>query len=176
MRYLITNDKNYVSIQEDNRVQRLSDRSLATLFATDKEALALKRRCCKKLKHYKVIKIKSIKEVKEKVIEEKPKRRCFSEKERNDIYAKSEGKCALCGKFIRFDEFTIDHILPISRNGSNDLDNLQCTCKQCNGIKQNLTEPELMDVLVQIVTHQCTKKEYKKYKKKLKKALKKGQK
>ena len=176
MPYLITNDKNYVSIQEDNRVQRLPDRSLATLFATDKEALALKRRCCKKLKHYKVIKIKSIKEFKEKIIEEKPKRRCFSEKERNDIYAKSEGKCALCGKFIRFDEFTIDHILPISRNGSNDLDNLQCTCKQCNGIKQNLTEPELMDVLVQIVTHQCTKKEYKKYKKKLKKALKKGQK
>lgn len=175
MPYLITNDKNYVSIQEDNKVRRIPDRSLATPFATDKEALALKRRCCKKLKHYKIIKVKE-ESVKEKITEEKPKRRCFSEKERNDIYEKSEGKCALCGKFIRFDEFTIDHILPISRNGSNDLDNLQCTCKQCNGIKQNLTEPELMSVLVQIVTHQCTKKEYKKYKKKLRKALKKGQK
>lgn len=175
MPYLITNDKNYVSIQEDNRVQRLPDRSLATLFATDKEALAMKRRCCKKLKHYKIVKIKD-ESIKKKTIEEKTKRRCFSEKERNDIYAKSEGRCALCGKFTRFDEFTIDHILPISRNGSNDLDNLQCTCKQCNGIKQNLTEPELMAVLVQIVTHQCTKKEYKKYKKKLQKALKKGQK
>ena len=39
-------------------------------------------------------------------------RKVFSMEMRNNVYEKTKGKCALCGKFVRFDLFTIDHIIP----------------------------------------------------------------
>ena len=40
-------------------------------------------------------------------------------------------KCNHCGKDIR-DENHVDHILPLAKGGSNDMDNLQLLCPPCN--------------------------------------------
>jgi len=40
--------------------------------------------------------------------------------------------CRKCGKI---DNLSIDHIKPLSRDGTNDLENLQILCKQCNSKK-----------------------------------------
>jgi 5-methylcytosine-specific restriction endonuclease McrA len=40
--------------------------------------------------------------------------------------------CRICG---RPDDIEIDHIVPMARGGSNDVDNLQPLCRVCNAIK-----------------------------------------
>jgi 5-methylcytosine-specific restriction endonuclease McrA len=46
------------------------------------------------------------------------------------------GRCACCGKKA---ELTADHIVPLSRGGSNDIANIQPLCKLCNSKKHTKT-------------------------------------
>lgn len=48
-----------------------------------------------------------------------------------------QGKCAICNIEINKKTMTIDHIIPLSQAGHNDLVNLQATCLQCNHDKGN---------------------------------------
>jgi len=54
-------------------------------------------------------------------------------KNRANIYkriAKEQGEfCVICG---RKDKLTVDHIIPLSKGGSNDNDNFQILCQTCN--------------------------------------------
>ncbi len=45
--------------------------------------------------------------------------------------------CGICGGEVAPDDVHIDHIQPVSRGGSNDLDNLQVTHSVCNKRKGN---------------------------------------
>lgn len=45
----------------------------------------------------------------------KTPRRDFTSKERSEIYIRDKGRCGICGEFIPLNEFTIDHIVPISK-------------------------------------------------------------
>lgn len=45
------------------------------------------------------------------------------------VMEKCNNKCANCGSEI---DLHIDHITPLSLNGSNELENLQILCKECN--------------------------------------------
>lgn len=81
-------------------------------------------------------------------------RKVFSMEMRNNVYEKTKGKCALCGKFVRFDLFTIDHIIPLAKGGTNDIENLQCTCKHCNAMKQDFSEKEFLDKMIKILAYQ----------------------
>ncbi len=49
--------------------------------------------------------------------------------------------CWWCGKFLTEDVMTIDHLYPKSRGGSNSLENLRLTCKQCNNSRGNSVFP-----------------------------------
>ncbi len=42
--------------------------------------------------------------------------------------------CLLCRRKVKL---TVDHIVPISRGGTNDIDNLQPMCRSCNASKGN---------------------------------------
>jgi 5-methylcytosine-specific restriction endonuclease McrA len=43
--------------------------------------------------------------------------------------------CLSCGKSGSEVELTEDHIIPLSRGGNNDIDNIQPLCRSCNSIK-----------------------------------------
>ena len=49
------------------------------------------------------------------------------------------GHCAYCG---RLEEITIDHIIPISQGGSNDISNICFACWRCNLSKREKTPEE----------------------------------
>ena len=64
-------------------------------------------------------------------------------KELKELIEKQNYKCALTGDKISFDNIELDHILPTSRKGTNELSNVRWVTKQANRFKQNLTDKEL---------------------------------
>ena len=100
----------------------------------------------------------------------KTPRRCFTSKERSEIYIRDKGKCGICGKFIPLNEFTIDHIVPISKGGTYDYDNLQCCCFKCNQLKSNEMPDDFYGKMFIALLNYAKQQDNKKMKKFLKKA------
>ena len=48
--------------------------------------------------------------------------------------------CRYCGRTLDMNNLVLDHIIPISKGGSSNLDNLQIICRTSNGIKGSLDE------------------------------------
>ena len=62
---------------------------------------------------------------------------------RNHLITKDGNKCALCRKtFESMKDITLDHITPISKNGTDEIDNLQLTHFECNQQKEDMTQEE----------------------------------
>lgn len=86
------------------------------------------------------------------------KRKIYSGMQRKEIYDKAEGHCQLCGRKITPHTMTIDHIIPFADGGSNELDNLQAVCKQCNQLKANIYPEQFLDRITEIFMYQMEKK------------------
>ena len=154
MPYVLRKDNSYCYIDVKNTIHKVDDVKDATLFNTEKHARQILGKCTKKLKGFKVVDLNDDENTVEETKPVKEKRRRFTANKRVVIYNKNKGKCAICGDFVPFDEFTVDHIIPLAKGGTNKLNNLQCTCKTCNLIKQDILPKDLMDKLTQIVFYQ----------------------
>lgn len=64
-----------------------------------------------------------------------------TEEEIHQLYEAQEGRCGYCGITL-YDEYEVEHIRPLSRNGSNDIENLVCACIECNQSKHTSTFEE----------------------------------
>jgi hypothetical protein len=53
------------------------------------------------------------------------------------IYERDGYKCYKCGKLLTRWDATLDHILPVSRGGKNEKDNLLTCCLMCNSRRRN---------------------------------------
>ena len=51
------------------------------------------------------------------------------------LFGQQEGLCNGCGVMFPFRNFTVDHMVPQSRGGTDHLDNLQLLCGACNSVK-----------------------------------------
>jgi HNH endonuclease len=62
----------------------------------------------------------------------KPRRKPIPERVRHEVWRRDEGSCVDCGsrEFLEF-----DHIVPVSRGGSNSVRNIELRCEGCNGRK-----------------------------------------
>jgi 5-methylcytosine-specific restriction endonuclease McrA len=51
------------------------------------------------------------------------------------LFKRQDGRCVYCN--ARLERYEVDHIIPVSRGGSNWPSNLQLLCMRCNRSKQN---------------------------------------
>ena len=68
-----------------------------------------------------------------------PKRKNYgfrNKKVRAKIFKRDNYACLLCGKK---DRLSIDHIVPLSKDGTNRQSNLQTLCEKCNSLKGDTT-------------------------------------
>lgn len=56
-----------------------------------------------------------------------------------EIFTRDGNRCVYCG---RADDLTLDHVVPLSRGGSNEPDNLATACRSCNSSKNAKTPEE----------------------------------
>lgn len=59
----------------------------------------------------------------------------FTEKEFVQIYKLYKGKCAYCGKKVPYSNVQRDHVIPLSKGGSNFISNIVPACVGCNSRK-----------------------------------------
>lgn len=82
------------------------------------------------------------------------KRVVLSKTTRDIVYENGGGVCAICGRPIDRDSFTIDHIVPLCRGGKNELSNLQIACSDCNRLKGGRMNSEFSYGLANILSRQ----------------------
>ncbi|HIK32851.1 MAG TPA: HNH endonuclease [Oscillatoriales cyanobacterium M59_W2019_021] len=62
-----------------------------------------------------------------------PKRsRSISLSDRVSVLTRDKYRCVFCGRTSQQVQLEVDHIIPFSKGGSNDLSNLQTLCFDCN--------------------------------------------
>ena len=76
------------------------------------------------------------------------KRKVFSDKVRMQVLAKTGGYCYSCGdKFEDPGEIWIEHIIPFSAGGSDDIENLLPGCRICNWTRSNYSPHQIRRIL-----------------------------
>lgn len=159
----------YARTEENNAIKKTEDIALAQRFASEKDAKKMRDRASRKLNGYKIHPVsdesqKALRDSKIQMTNVTPSvsnppagisssshRKCFTAQERAAVYNKTEGHCAICGEFVPYTDFTVDHIIPLAKGGNNDLSNLQCACSVCNRIKQDILPEDLMKKLTRIM-------------------------
>jgi ATP adenylyltransferase len=58
------------------------------------------------------------------------------------VLEKAKKRCELCGASSNTTQIDVDHIVPRSKGGSNDISNLQALCRTCNAQKGNKADTD----------------------------------
>ncbi|MDZ7364142.1 MAG: HNH endonuclease [candidate division KSB1 bacterium] len=58
------------------------------------------------------------------------------------VIKRAEGRCEYCQSMADYatETFAVEYVMPVSRGGTSELDNLALSCSGCNGHKYNKTE------------------------------------
>ena len=59
-------------------------------------------------------------------------------KVRKEVYARDNFTCQYCGKKISRDEITVDHLIPLAENGTDEMINYVTSCLACNQLKGSM--------------------------------------
>ena len=88
----------------------------------------------------------------------KNKRKTYSQSTRKLIYNNAGGRCELCGRKILFEDMTLDHVIPLSMGGADEVENLSCVCFADNLFKGNILPSDFMERITEIFMYQMEKK------------------
>lgn len=76
-------------------------------------------------------------------------RRKLTSSLREQVMRRDNYTCQICGKYMPDTVgLQIDHIIPVSKGGKTELDNLRCLCSLCNGRKSNKVNYNPVDAAV----------------------------
>lgn len=160
MSIVLTNGKYYIAHDATGAVIKVTDIKQAQDFYSVERAIHQKNKAPGKCAGYYYIDT-SIDDSITCAVENnttKIKRKNFSVNDRMKIYRKTEGHCYLCGEFVDFDSFEIEHRIPLGKGGTNDFSNTFCSCHICNTMKNSIYPEELMEKITKIFMYQVTQK------------------
>lgn len=80
----------------------------------------------------------------------RPKKVYFS---RTSLLARDNFTCAYCGNQFPAQKLTLDHVVPCSKGGARDWDNIVSACYKCNSRKANRT-PEQAGMMLLFKPHE----------------------
>jgi hypothetical protein len=73
---------------------------------------------------------------------------------RKIVFKRDNYKCTYCG--VLADKLECDHIIPLSKGGSNDMDNLTTACRTCNRQKKDKSVAEFIIYKQKLTTNGTT--------------------
>ena len=153
MAIVLTNGKFYITHSETGAVIKVSDIKQAQDFHSAERAIAQKNKTPGKCAGYYFIDTDTTRK-KPKKKKKKCKRKKFTRKQRESIFQKTGGICYLCGGNISFASFEIDHRMPKSKGGTDELSNLFPCCHCCNTIKHDIYPDDFVKKVSQIFMYQ----------------------
>lgn len=89
----------------------------------------------------------------------KIKRKRYSDNVKKLLYMNANGKCALCGRKLLFEDITIDHKIPLACGGADSVENLQICCLEDNQFKGSILPDDFMERITKIFLYQMDQKE-----------------
>ena len=162
MAILLTNGTHYIAHNKSGAIIKVTDIALAQDFRSVERAINQRNKAPGKCSGYYILNtdtgektdLKNIPIPEKKKKKSTVKRKSFSPNERKLIYKKTNGHCYLCGEFVDFESFEVEHKVPLSKGGTNDLSNTFCACHCCNTIKHDIYPRDFMDKISQIFLYQ----------------------
>lgn len=179
MAIVITNGNFYVKYSDNGGIRKTKEITEAHKFSTVKEAINGMKKAPGKTKGYYVSntltnrilwKWMTEEEIeqfqRERILQAeikrhpngKIKRKQYSQSTRKLIYNKAGGRCELCGRKILLSDMTLDHVIPLSLGGIDDVENLACVCYADNQFKDNILPGEFNQRITDIFLYQMEKK------------------
>lgn len=147
----------FINYTDTGKIEYVEDIENAYIFKTLEQTKDAKIKASKKTKYFDVYIIEEDNTLR-KVMFKKTRRKSFFKELRKQIYKKTDGYCYLCGEFLEFDYFEVDHKIPLARGGKNNFENLFPACHCCNSMKNSIYPQELMEKVIQIFIYQMEKK------------------
>ena len=149
---VITNGTEYIYIDADGDIQKTNDLTKAKTF-TFQGCSAFLNKNVKATKGFYAYDTET-----QRICYRRRKKKTFPKSTRMMIYNQADGRCVLCGRKIKYEDMTIDHIRPASLGGTNAVENLQCTCRNCNSFKDKMLPDTFFDRITEIHMYQMAKK------------------
>ena len=79
---------------------------------------------------------------------------------KNEVYERDHGICGICGKPVGKDDYTIDHIIPLSSGGTNEISNYRVAHRECNLLKASFSDEKLVDLSVSLTANKISKEPF----------------
>lgn len=71
---------------------------------------------------------------------------------RKKIWGMYKGRCAYCGKPIRYKDMQVDHVKPLHLGGKDEEINYKPACRMCNFYKHTMTVRDFREQLEKLTT------------------------
>ena len=153
MALVLTNGIFYITVSDSGNIEKVEEEDQAKDFRTVTKAVQFQKFGASKTKRYYVFDT-----VTRKICWKPYRQKRYSQEVRKIIYDNADGRCALCGRKINFEDMTLDHIVPLDKNGEDSINNLQSACLACNRFKANIRPDDFMDRITTIFIYQMGKK------------------
>ena len=73
------------------------------------------------------------------------KRKKLTKAQRLRVYKMYGGRCAYCGRPIRYEDMQVDHMVPLYNGGADNEENYVPACRMCNHYKSTYTVEKLSE-------------------------------